>query len=304
MEWLLLALIAPLLWAVVALIDDNLLRGLYRSPVLAALVSGICGMAPMLSLVWLNIQPTTVAVVSLAGLAGLLTVVYYYFYFQALEYDAPSVVISLFSLAPVALPFFAHFLVGENLKIMQIIGFAIVLFFTFMLAAVDVKKFRFSKALLSISIAAILLDGVLLSEKYVYQHVNFYSGFMFFSLGMGVGGLLLVILMILRNFNKPFHFKKSKGLRFIVTALIFVAITEVINIAAEFTSNLAVSKGPVSLVEVIQNIQPLYMLTLALLLYPFFPKYFREARYGRVRFKFLMMAGIMVGVALTVVGKI
>jgi len=72
-------------------------------------------------------------------------------------------------------------------------------------------------------------------------------------------------------------------------------IGEIFNLAAEFTGNLAVSRGPVSLVKVIEGIQPMYVLLLALLFYPILPKYLREGAEGGLVKKFSLMAVILVG---------
>lgn len=300
MDWLGLALLTPVLWSIVVLIDDNLVRGIYKNPFTGAVISGLFGSLPLVSLVWLDaveIAPKVAA----AGLAsGFLTVMYYFYYFKALEREAPSVVVALFSLTPATLPFLAYLLLDERLSVMQLVGFMVVLLFTLMLAVVDVKKFKFSKALAPVFVAVVLMDLVLICEKYVYQHISFYTGFMYFSAGMALASVVMfsAALYKAKAAKKPLVLLTKK--QYVVAALLFLSLTESINIAAEFTSNLAVSKGPVSLVEVLQNTQPMYMLIISLLLFPFFPKYFREAGQGRIGYKFVMMLGILAGVAITV----
>lgn len=302
MDWLLLALITPILWSIVTLIDDNLLRNVYRSPYIATIISGFFGLLPVASLLWLDVSTTTLVVGLTGAASGFLTVMYYFFYFQALEKEAPSVVIALMSLTPVTLPFLAYVFLDENLSKQQILGFAIVLAFTFFLAVTDVRKFKFTKALGPILTAVILMNFVLLTGKYTYDHTDFYTGFMYFSTGMGLSALFFSYVLMFHN-----RYARKKVLkirkRYIIPALIGLVLTEGINIAAEFTSNLAISKGPVSLVEVLQNTQPMYMLLIAILLYPIYPAYFREAGQGKIGFKLFMMSGIIAGVAVTVMGS-
>lgn len=301
MDWLVLALITPLLWSIVVLIDDNLVRGIYRSPHTGAMVSGFFGLLPLISLLWLEVNYMEPFLIGVAVLGGFLTILNYYFYFQALEIEVPSIVIAMFSLTPAILPFLAYALLGESLTKGQITGFIVILFFTFFLAAIDVKKFKFSKALAPVAVASVFVAFALICSKYVYERTDFYSGYIYFCVGMGLGGLFFFYLKFFQNKRSK---KQIKGIKKnkLVYVLVALVLTELINIAAEFTSNLAVSKGPVSLVEVIQNTQPMYMLIIALLLYPLFPKYFREAKEGRVGFKIFMMLGIVVGVALTISG--
>lgn len=232
---------------------------------------------------------------------GALTIFNYYFYFRALEREAPSVVIAMFSLTPAILPFLAYYFLGENLTERQIIGFIIILAFTFMLAAIDVKKLKFSRALLPVMLASILVAFALIAGKFVYDRVDFYTGYIYFSIGLGIGTIpFLYLKLMLPDASKKK--KMSKRKRNIIIVAVVLIFSELLNLAAELSSNLAISKGPVSLVEVIQNTQPMYMLGIALLLYPFFPKFFREAKDGRVKFKILMMLGIICGVAVTISG--
>lgn len=300
MDWLFLALLTPLLWSLVVLIDDNLLRGVYKSPFVGAIISGFFALLPLSSLLWKDLEPTSMGLALLGIASGILTVLYYLFYFKALENESPSVVIALFSLSPVSLPFLAYLITGERLVAQQVIGFCIVLLFTLLLTATDVRKLKFSKALVPVAIGVVFLDVLLVASKYMYDRVDFYSGFMFFSMGMGMGAAALLVVAVatkqLESSSSLFTKRTLMGGTFL-----FLAMAEFINITAEFSSNLAISKGPVSLVEVLQNTQPMYMLLIALLLFPFFPKYFREAQEGRVRFKLLMMLGIIGGVAITIV---
>lgn len=152
-----------------------------------------------------------------------------------------------------------------------------------------------------IAIASTMVAAALISSKYVYERVNFYTGYMYFSLGMGLGALFFAYLLFFHNryASTKKKMKRPRGLK-LAGLLGILGLAELINLAAEFTSNLAVSKGPVSLVEIIQNTQPMYMLLIALVLYPFFPKYFREAEEGKVKFKLLMMIGIIAGLAVSI----
>lgn len=295
MDWIYLALIAPLLWAVVVLIDDNLLKHVYRNPVFGAIISGLFGALPAITLLWNSTVPTEYSILALAAACGFFTVVMYHLYFNALDREEPSIVIALFSITPALLPFLAHIVVGESLTTTQLLGFVIVLLAGIVLSFTDVKKLKISSAFFYILGAAIITDMVLLGTKYVYDHTNFYTGFMYYSLGMGLGGLYHLYYA---------HFSRQKlGLKKLlrkngIWVFAVLVVAEVINIAAEFVSNLAVSRGQVSIVKVLENIQPLYMLVFAVLLYPLFPKYFREGAKGRLRLKLGMMLIMLVGVYL------
>lgn len=290
MSWFYLALLSPLLFAVVTLIDDNLIRHVYKSAYFGAIISGLFGAVPLLSLLVMPLQQTTLLVTILGILAGFLTVIYYFFYFRALEKESPSIVIAMFSLTPVLIPIFAYLFLDERLVPLQISGFVIVLISSFMLGLTEVRKFKFSGALLYVIVASSLYAIVSLFSKYVFMRTNFFTGFMYFSAGMGLGGIY---------FNFALKFLKASSFiqdlkRNSKKVLVFFMVAEAIAITAEFTQNLAVSRGPVSMVKVIEGIQPIYILIIALMFYKFSPKHFREAAEGGLAKKFtLMIIGIL-----------
>src|SRR5665213_2740347 len=158
MSWFYLALLAPLLYAVVALLDDNLLSFVYKSPYLSAVSAGFYGALPLLSRFFIHAHalPTRLAV--LAATAGVLNLAYYFFYFKGLESDSPSIVIALFGLAPATLPFFAHFIVHEHLAALEIAGFTVVLLASLGLAVTNLRRLKFSKALIFVTIAVVFMD--------------------------------------------------------------------------------------------------------------------------------------------------
>jgi drug/metabolite transporter (DMT)-like permease len=294
MNWFYLALLAPFLYAVVNLIDDNLLHYVYENPYVATASAGIISSLPLISLLFLHADNISLELASLAGLAGFLTTVYFFFYFKALELEQPSVVIALFSLVPATLPFFAHFILHEQLGTLEIVGLIIVLIASLGIAAIDIKKFNFSAALVPMLVAVVLIDIISLITKHVYEHTQFYVAYMCFVAGMGLGGLYFVFILVLTKArNELKHFKVSVKK---VIPIFFLA--EFTYQVAEFTLNLAISHGPVSIVKVIEGIQPIFVLLIALLLAPFAPKYFREATAGNLVKKFAFMSIAIVGLVI------
>src|SRR3989344_1494482 len=291
MSWFYLALLAPFLYAIVVLIDDNLLRSIYKGPYLAAASSGIFGAMPLISLLFVDWTPITTQQTILMLLAGFLTAVYYFFYFKSLDVESPSIVIAMLGLVPATLPILAYLFLSEKLTVAQIVGFTIVLNDSLLLAMSEVKKFKFSAALLPVVVVVTILDITSLLTKYVYDRTSFYSAFMCYSMGLGVGGIYFALIMFFDNIKHDLSvFKKSIHKLFVIFILV-----ELIAVAAEFTSNLAISRGAVSLVRVVEGIQPMYMLLIALLLYPLSPKHFREAKEGQLAKKFTLMIIITIG---------
>jgi drug/metabolite transporter (DMT)-like permease len=292
MSWFYLALLASLLYAIVNLLDDNLLSFVYKSPYLATAFAGFFGSVPLLSRLFIHTAniPASLAVLSVAS--GSFTVVIALFYFRGLQSDSPSIVVALFGLAPATIPFFAHFIVHERLMSVEIVGFVIVLLASIGLAITDFKQLKFSKALVPVLIAVVFMDAVSLTTKYVYQRASFYPAYLYFSAGMGIGGVFFLLFKL--GENKKTMQDITKKIRKLLPVFI---ITELLALAADFTLNFAISRGPVSLVKVIEGIQPMFVLLIALALYPLSPKYFREAKEGNPLRKFAFMAATVAGLA-------
>lgn len=288
-NWFYFALLSPAIFAIVNLIDDNLLRGLYKTPFFGSIISGFFGLLPLLGLFFFPFHIPSPFVVFLAILGGFLNVMYYMYYFKALAIEVPSVVIALFGFSPAITPFLAYFILGETLSLNEYLGFTIVLASSFALSVVNIYHFQFSKAFIYILFASSIYAVIAILQKLVYDQTDFFSGYVFFSIGLGIGALFLSLFFKDgRAFYGKFRkiFKKWIGILFLV---------ELIGIAAELTNNYAISKGSVSLVKVIEGTQPMYVLLFAILLHPFFPKFFREAAKKNKLKKLIFMLIILVG---------
>src|SRR5688572_16604665 len=291
MSWFLLALLAPLIYAVVNLVDDNLLRHIYKGPRLAAAVSGLFGALPLVSLLWVEWSPIPNSYAAMMLLAGILTAFYYYHYFRALGLESPSVVVAMFSLVPATLPILAFFFVGERLSGMQFFGFFLILLASFALALTDVRKFKFWKALVPVLWVVLFSDIVVILTKYVYERAEFYPAFMFFAAGLGLAGVYFALRVFFERSKHDLSLFKRKLVKLVP---ILIAV-ELLGVAAEFTTNLAISRGPVSLVNVLEGLQPIFVLLIAVLFYPVAPHLFREASEGKLAKKFTCMAIILGG---------
>ncbi len=297
MSWFYLALLVPLISAVLNLLDDNLLQFVYKNTYLATASIGLFSTLPLLTWFFIDTHGIPASLALLSIVSGMLTLAFYHFYFRALESDTPSIVAALLALTPATLPFFAHFIVHERLLPLQIVGFIIVLLASLGLAVSNIRQFKFSKVLLYSGLAAFFMDIVSLTTKYTYQRVDFYPAYLYFCVGMGLAGLFFLFINFTEN-KKVTHEIAAAVKRL----LPIIILTELLGIAAEFTLNLAISRGPVSLVKVIEGVQPMFVLLITLGLYPFWPKYFREAEEGGLAKKFVLMAVIIVGLGIIAIG--
>lgn len=298
MNWLFFALLSPLLFAIAILIDDHLLRTAYKGAMAGAIISGFFGVIPAtLILVTGHATELPRQLILISLLGGIAVIVGYYLYFKALQDEEPSVVSALMCVSPAIIPFVAYFLVDERLSAVAYVGFAIVVVAGFLYSLTDIKKFTISKSLVSVLLAGLIFDGVSVANKYVYTKADFLAAYFFFSIGIILGGILFLGILQTMHGNNQIKNVFTKNTTKI---LILLATAESIVLTAGFAADKATSLGSVSAVKALANTQPVYVLGLALLLYPFFPKFFREAKTGRIRIKFALLAVIVFGAFLSV----
>lgn len=295
MSWFYLALLAPILYAIVNIVDDNMLHFLYKSPYLATATVSLFGALPIFSRLFLSSPSIPLKIELFAIVSGLLTSVFFFFYFKGLESDSPSIVIALLTLAPAILPFFAHFILKEVLSSNQILGFVLILVASGGLVITSIKKMTFSAALIPALVCIALIDTASIVTKYVYQKGPFYPGFIFFSVGLGIGGIYFSLIIL---FMKKWRIHSLKTLRSKLRLLPLLLFVYSLGLLADFVLNLASSRGPISLVRVMEAIQPILVLSFAILFYPLFPKYFREAKEGKLIRKISFMLVSIVGLFL------
>lgn len=299
MTWIYLALLAPFLTAIVNLFDDNLLQHVYKDAHAAVIVSGLFGVIPavLIAAFGLNSGSLPLHLILLNLASGFLALVAIYYYFKGLELEDPSVVAALFSLTPAVIPFLAHYLVGERLSVRACIGFTIVLVSAFLYSLSDIKKFTVSKALVPVLLASVMFDAAALAGKYSYERVNFLSAYFYVSLGMALAGICFFVL-----WQRSKARISIKGLykKVSVKLVLLLILVEILGLGAEFAFNKALSQGPLSLINALENTQPLFVLLIAVALYPFYPKYFREAESGnvgrKVALSLMLVAGVYVAV--------
>lgn len=287
--WFLIAILSPALFALVTLADDNLVRKVYKSPEFGAIISGFFALLPLLAIPFFPVQIPPFSIIILAVTAGFLTVNYYLLYFKALLVESPSIVITLFQMSRAMVPFLAYVFLGELLTQGEYIGFLIIFSAAVGISATDIKKIKLSKAFPLIVLAASMTAIIALIDKIAYKDIRFWDGYIFFCIGMGIGAFVLTKATVEgRNFYKDF-FSKFK------TFVLLFLLTELLNIGAEMSLGYAISQGPVSLVKVIEGIQPFFVLLFAILLYPYLPLYFREASEKNLTRKVLFMLLMLLG---------
>lgn len=289
MTWLILAIISPLIFAIVNIIDDNLMNDVFDNAYLAVIVSGLFTAIPILALLFTPLSlPSTPIIV--AGLtSGFIMTCSWYFYFDALRSTSPSIVITVYNLQAAFTAILAYLLLNEILYFSQYLGFFIIFLASLGITAIDIKKLKFSKILFTVGFGSILLAGSNILSDYIFSKVEFLSAWFLILLGNFIAALAFIVFS---PKGRQF-FKKWKNLKH---KFHFFLIVELLSISAFLFYDLALSKGPASLVSVLSGLQPAFILIISILFYPLAPKVFREVSRGNLAqksiFIFLMLFGL------------
>jgi uncharacterized membrane protein len=128
----------------------------------------------------------------IAFVAGALDLVASYFYYAALKAGEASDTLAIMGgFAPVATALFALLLLSSRMSRMQLLGFALmtaggfVMFFS--------EKLPLKKIFPLVLAASAIFGLVNVLEKVVYNHTNFVTGYVWFTIGTFVGSMAMLI---------------------------------------------------------------------------------------------------------------
>lgn len=293
MNWLPLAIFAPAVYAVVVFIDKYILEKEitdYRGmPVYSAVIAGIFGIV-----IWVatGFPLLTLRDSLLIILTGILTVFGLASYFKALASDEASKVTILFQMTPVITLVLSFFVLGSMISLTQLIGFLLILFSTIGISiGKQVGKFKFSNIFLLILLTDFLWAAAFVLFKFVINANSFTNVISYESWGMGIGGFILYNLFpsIRKAFNRTSR-KVGKRIFWLIV------VNESVFLISRLLTYLAISKGPVALVDVVGGLQVVFAIIYGLILTLVAPKIFKENISKKGLFKKLILAGfVLVG---------
>lgn len=273
MNWLLLALLAPAVYAIVNFIDKYILEGEvedWRSlPTYSSIMAVVFGI-----FLWVITGFPLLGIKDavLVMFTGMLTIWGAVFYFKALSNNETSKIIILFQLGPLITLFLSFVFLKEMISSLQLLGFFLILFATLTIS-VDKKqsKYKFSAVFILILLADLLWALSYVVFKYVSNSASFAKIISFESWGFALGGFVLYFLF--PSFRKAFV-KTQKKVRKV--ALVLILLNEGIFLVAKLLTFLAISLGPVALVNVVGGTQVFFGIFYGFVLTKLVPKIFQE----------------------------
>lgn len=278
MTWFWIALIAPALYAAANHTDKYLISRYFQDRGVGALIifSAIFSVFA-LPIVYL-INPEVIGITATTALFlifnGMLVVGSVIFYLYALRQDEASVVIPFYQTIPIFGFILGYFILGEAVKLPQVLGSLLIIFGAFILALqLEEGRRRFRATVVSFMLAASLLyavNGILF--KLFALNLGFWSPVFWMLAGKVLLGIIL--LLAVRPYRQQF-FTVLKSNSSLVLGL--NSGNETATILADNVTYYASLLAPVALVLTVNGFQPFFVFVYGVILTWFFPHISRES---------------------------
>lgn len=263
-----MAFLAPFFWSLVNIIDIYFVNGVYEDEWDGVLINSVFQLLPWALPLFgaVTFEFPSLSSTMIAFLGGGCLVLSIYFYFRTLFISSDMVVVqALWNLSVPLVPFLAWLIVGERLSLIHYIGIVIAFVgvMTFSLHE-KIKEKQLGKVFSIMAGAIFFFSLSMVLQTEVYQRIgdDFWTGFLLFSTGAAIVGLLLLFFDPMPIKKRAEHvFQMSK--RYLV---VFI-VAEMLNLFGVLTSQRAIDLSPaVSFVAVIGSLTPVFVMILSLVL--------------------------------------
>lgn len=295
MSWLLLVLLAALIWSLSNLSDKFIEDHEVES---SALSAGVVNLTNSLffifvPLFFVSFDELTSGFSWLTLIAGIIYGTSRLFYFSGVKREDVSRFIPLLALIPVFVTIYSFLFLGESFSSTVYIGITMTISGAILISLEDpihtLKKFQSKVAVVAGIAAAVLLASKDISIKIISSNMNYWS--IIFWLGVG---LLLVSLLLITKGLKDKNLKNINymGINHLIVSGSFKAV-------GSFLFTKAITIGPVSLVSTVVKVKPMLVFIGSTLLSRYHPEIIHEKLKRQTLIqKIAAMVVIIIGVGL------
>lgn len=293
MSWIILAILAYFLNAIVSVVDKILVSKKIPDPIVYSFYVGILSItALLLAPFGFCLPPPNIIIVAL--LSGIIFLFALVFLFKALFKGEASRVFTVVGAAtPVFLLLFSFLFLGERLRPWQIISFLFLLIGG-VLIGLDRKKLLPKITIFRLPIVSALLFAISFTlTKFVFLSQPFFTGFIWTRLGSFLAALLFLIPKGIRKRILKINKKTREKISFIFLGNKTLAGISFILL------NGAIFKGSATLVNGLQGIQYGFIFILTLLISQKLPKFLKEKISSNIIIQkilaiFLIIVGLLI----------
>lgn len=275
MSWLLIAILAYLIFALVFLVDKYLLVGPIQNPKIYTFYAGIFRPLVLLLIPFIDFHIPNVPQIVLSFLAGGSFILALFWFYKGLQlFETSRIVPAIGGILPIFSFLLVHiFSQGkEILTPKEFFVFALLVLGSFLITYEKAKKISLGSLKIS-TIAAFFFALSFVFSKYVYLAQPFLSGFIWIALG---GALTSLFFLFAKEVREGF-FKRVIPMQR-KTAIIFFS-NQILGAGANILQNFAIALAPlvyVSVINALGGTQYAFLLLFTVFLSLKFPKVLKE----------------------------
>ena len=278
MDWFILSMVGPLLYAITNHIDKVMLESYFNEHGVVTLIL----FSSLLSAVGLPIlfliDPTALEVrlgsIAQMFVVGALNLLVLWAYLMALKDDEATVVIIYYALVPVFGGVFGYLFLGESLETKQLLAMAIVIIGTslvsFEIGNGQKAAFR-SNTVVFMLIATVAWASEATIFKNVALEESVWSSVFWEHVALVVFGITIVIFAPSHRARFLSVWTKNSG-----KVLALNGANEALYMIGNVTVSYAMLLAPIAVILLAQSFQPIFVFLLGVILTVFFPSVFSE----------------------------
>lgn len=269
MHWAVFEIIATFLWSFVNIVDKYALGKWFKNLYIPIIILEILGIiAAVIIYLFHGFAELSVFSIFIALIAGIFHFLCYVFYFKAVKLEEISRVVPLFHFTPVFVLIFGTFLLGEIFTPIKYFGIFLILIGAVGLSFKNSIKLNLGKAFWLMILSSISWAVFSISLKYLLNFSDFWTVFAYTR----IGAVFALIPAVYFTFNDFKSLIRKQGLKPVAV----VSIAHLFNLAALILATVAVSLGPVILVEFLSSTQYLFLFFITIFLSIFYPSIIKE----------------------------
>lgn len=271
MEWLIFALLAPILWAFTNVIDKFLLEKHIRNPISYEIFITIFNLIGIITVLLIARVSTDLYGAFLSIISGGISVIAVVFYNNSMIHEEASRVIPIVYFSSIFVSILAYVFLGEFFNLEKYLGIIFIFLGGVLISYKKIdKKWCFSSAIKFALISAFLWAISSILTKYTLGFIDFYTLTVWQLVGYFIFGPLFLLsdkvrtnfLEITRKFNKKIF--------------VLMTLNSLIYLVAVLSFFYAISIGKVSLVYSVISTQPFFIFIYMLIISKLAPKIVKE----------------------------
>ena len=269
MSWILFAILAAFVWALVNVVDKFILSKWVKKPIVPLMIVSIVSLIVASFIYFVRgFSSLSFGHIILALFAGLFSASMTLFYFSALKREEVSRVVPLFYLAPLFIAILAAIFLGEVFSPLIYLGVIFLISGAILISTKKMRKIKLGAAFWLMIISSLSMSISQVIIKYLLNFSDFWTIFSYVELGV----FLTLVPLFFFKFSDLMENVREKGKR-VVWA---VSGNTLLNVSAVLFMTIGISLGPVTLVNALASIQPFFVLLFMVMLSLFLPKILKE----------------------------